>query len=74
MIIGVKDYLSDELKLILNNVNELFSKTWSTTKLRSYGEGDASVLDELWRALVDFGLFEFFRDAKRGTRQYLWRR
>ncbi|WP_054853172.1 acyl-CoA dehydrogenase family protein [Vulcanisaeta distributa] len=64
MIIGVKDYLSDELKLILNNVNELFSKTWSTTKLRSYGEGDVSVLDELWRALVDFGLFEFFRDAK----------
>lgn len=64
MIIGIKDYLNEELKLILNNLNELFNKVWSTAKLRSYSEGDTSVLDELWKALVDFGLFEFFRDAK----------
>ena len=64
MIVGIKDYLNEELKLIINNVNELFNKVWSTEKLRRYGEGDESVLEDLWRELVNFGLFEFFRDAK----------
>jgi hypothetical protein len=64
MIMGREDHVNEELRLILSSLDELMDRAWSTVKLRAYAEGDPGVLEDLWRAITEFGLFRYPEAAR----------
>jgi len=64
MIMGREDHIDEELRLVLSSLDELMERNWSTTKLRTYAEGNAEVMEDLWAALSSFELFRYLETAK----------
>ncbi|AKA72729.1 acyl-CoA dehydrogenase [Saccharolobus solfataricus] len=59
MILDLNFEISEDLKLILNSLNELLDSRWSTKKLRSIMEGNKEYTEELWREIIKLDILPY---------------
>lgn len=63
MILNKKYYISEDLKLVLNSLEESINKYWNTKLLRKFYEGETLVMKELYNELIRIEVFSYINSS-----------
>ncbi|WP_338603298.1 acyl-CoA dehydrogenase family protein [Sulfolobus tengchongensis] len=60
MILDLNFEIGEDLKLILNSINELMESQWSTKKLRAVMEGNKEYVEQIWKEIIKLDILPYF--------------
>lgn len=63
MLIARDKYISEELGMIINTLEESLNRCWNTKLLRKFSEGDYSVMNALHQELLKLEIFPYLTSA-----------
>ena len=63
MLIDRNKYISEELAMVINSLEESLNRCWNTRLLRKFSEGDYNVMSALYQELLRLEIFPYLTSA-----------